>query len=73
MPNGRHVEYMAWPRLCAVAEMLWSPREVKDFASFKTRLVTHLERLRAKDVNFRPLEGPFPARFSSPTTATAKP
>jgi hexosaminidase len=73
IPNGRHLEYMGWPRLCAVAEILWSPKEAKDYNNFKTRLVTHLERLRARDVNFRPLEGPFPARFSTPTTATAKP
>jgi hexosaminidase len=56
MPDTRHVEYMTWPRLCAMAEVLWSPRESRDPADFAARLKTHLERLRALDVNFRPLD-----------------
>jgi hexosaminidase len=60
MPNGRHVEYMAWPRLCALAEVLWSPRESRNFDAFKARLGLHLIRLEVLDVNFRPLDGPFP-------------
>jgi hexosaminidase len=55
IPNGRHLEYMAWPRLCALAEAVWSPREGRDFAAFKTRLAPHLERLKILDVNFHPL------------------
>jgi hexosaminidase len=43
---------MAWPRLCALAEVLWSPRETRDAADFTRRLETHLERLRILDVNF---------------------
>jgi hexosaminidase len=60
MPTGRHVEYMAWPRLCALAEVLWSPRESRNFYAFVTRLGPHLARLAVLDVNFRPLDGPFP-------------
>jgi hexosaminidase len=56
MPDARHVEYMTWPRLCAMAEVLWSPREARDPADFQRRLREHLERLRALDVNFRPLD-----------------
>jgi hexosaminidase len=61
MPNSRHVEYMAWPRLCALAEVVWSAKETRDFERFKGRLSSHLDRLRILDVNFRPLDGPFPA------------
>jgi hexosaminidase len=53
MPDGRHVEYMAWPRLCALAEAVWSPKESRDFERFKIRLGPHLERLKVMDVNFR--------------------
>ena len=53
MPEPRHVEYMAWPRLCAMAEVLWSPRETRDVEKFKAGLATHLERLAALDVNYR--------------------
>src|SRR6266566_6414310 len=46
------MEYMAWPRLSALSEVLWSPREARDAANFAQRLETHLERLRILDVNF---------------------
>jgi hexosaminidase len=66
MPNPRHVEYMAWPRLCALSEVVWSPKEVRNLDSFKARLATHLGRLRALDVNYRPLEGPIPTALTIP-------
>jgi len=67
MPNSKHVEYMAWPRLCALAEAVWSNQEVRGFEDFKKRLATqHLERLKHLDVMYRPLEGPWPAAASVP-------
>ena len=67
MPNPEHVEYMAWPRLCALAEAVWSNQEVRGFESFKKRLSTqHLSRLKNLDVMYRPLEGPWPAAASIP-------
>ena len=56
MPDARHVEYMAWPRLCAMAEVLWSPRETRNWIDFERTLREHVARLRALDVNFRPLD-----------------
>jgi hexosaminidase len=53
IPDPKRVEYMAFPRACALAEVLWTPQGERDFAAFTTRLATHLERLRALDVNFR--------------------
>jgi hexosaminidase len=53
MPDPKRVEYMAWPRLIALAEVLWSPPETRDLASFKSRLETHLRRLAILDVNYR--------------------
>ncbi|CAN5712163.1 beta-N-acetylhexosaminidase [soil metagenome] len=50
------VEYMAYPRACALAEIAWSPAEGKDFADFSQRLKIHVERLKALDVAFRPLD-----------------
>jgi hexosaminidase len=52
MPTWAHVEQAAWPRLCALAEVLWSPPETRDADSFKERLAAQLERLRIVDVNF---------------------
>jgi hexosaminidase len=53
MKTPQHVEYMAFPRLCALAEVVWSPREGRDFAEFTQRLATHLARLDALNVNYR--------------------
>jgi hexosaminidase len=55
MPDPKHVEYMAFPRLTALAEVVWSPKEGKEYADFVKRLDVHLQRLRALDVDFRPL------------------
>ncbi len=56
MPNPKKVEYMAFPRLTALAEVVWTPKEKKDYANFLVRLREHVTRLRALDVNFRPLD-----------------
>jgi len=53
MPDPQRVEYMAWPRLAALAEVLWSPRTTRNSTGFTRRLETHLERLRILDVNYR--------------------
>ncbi|WP_309670425.1 beta-N-acetylhexosaminidase [Gemmatimonas sp.] len=53
MPNAKHVEYMAYPRMVALSEVLWSAKTRRDFANFSSRLPTHLARLDALDVNYR--------------------
>jgi N-acetyl-beta-hexosaminidase len=57
MPDTRHVEYMAFPRLCALAEATWTPAPAKDYGDFVRRLATHLKRLSILDVNYRTLDG----------------
>lgn len=52
MPDPQRLEYMAWPRLSALAEVLWSPTETRDGTDFARRLEAHLERLRILDVNY---------------------
>jgi hexosaminidase len=67
MPNPRHAEYMLWPRLSALAESVWSPREARQFEDFKRRLQGgHLQRLTNMDVAFRPLDGPLPTSLTIP-------
>ena len=53
MPDPKRVEYMAWPRLIALAEVLWSPGETRNWPDFQERLAMHLERLAILDVNYR--------------------
>lgn len=57
--TARRLDYMAFPRLCAVAEVLWS-QAPRDFDDFSERLSIHLQRLAAAGVEFRPLSGPKP-------------
>ena len=55
MADPKAVEYMAFPRLSALAEALWTPRARKDYPDFVARLKPHLDRLRALDVNVHAL------------------
>ena len=50
---GRQVEYMAFPRLCALAESFWGARRKRDFADFERRLLVHGPRLDLLGVNRR--------------------
>ena len=56
IPDERQLEYMAYPRACALAEVVWSPKEGRDYDGFRQRLERHLERLKVLDVNYRPLD-----------------
>lgn len=47
------VEYMAFPRMLAIAEVTWSPNEGKNFDDFKRRVNAVLPRLDAQNVNYR--------------------
>jgi hexosaminidase len=49
----KHAEYMVFPRAAALAEVVWTPPERKNFADFMARLDVHLRRLDALDVNSR--------------------
>jgi hexosaminidase len=55
IPNPQQVEYMAFPRLCALAEVAWTPLEGKNWEDFNTRLRSHLLRLDGLGVNYRRL------------------
>lgn len=51
------LEFMAFPRICALAEVAWCPPERPAFPDFLHRLTTHLRRLDVQDVRYRaPLE-----------------
>ena len=56
--NLRQVEYMMFPRLGALSEVDWSPREIRDWDNFKARTTQNEKRLDALGVNYRPLAKP---------------
>ena len=45
-------EYMAFPRLVALAEVAWSPQRARDWEAFRLRLAQQGPRLSALGVNF---------------------
>jgi hexosaminidase len=49
----QHVEYMALPRMLALAEVVWSPRQRRDWDFFLHRLPSHFGLLDGLDVNYR--------------------
>lgn len=53
----KELEYMAFPRLSALAEVAWTTVPRRNFADFMQRLEPHLRRLDAMDVRYRPLDG----------------
>jgi hexosaminidase len=55
IPTLEHLEYMAFPRTAALAEVAWTAPEYRDFADFARRLDVHAPRLHHLHVNFRPL------------------
>lgn len=55
MADTRHVEYMVFPRLCALAERLWSPKEMRSYGGFVNRLREHVKRLQQLGVTYRHL------------------
>lgn len=48
-----HLEYMLLPRLCALSEVCWTARTLKDFDYFANRMPKHFERLDAMEANYR--------------------
>ena len=52
MTNTRKVEYMLFPRLAALSEILWSPKEKKSWTDFEKRLPTQFKRYDLWKVNY---------------------
>jgi hexosaminidase len=68
-----HVEYMAVPRMLALAEVLWTPKEKRNEADFIARLEREFPKLEAMKVNaskslyqvsIRPKQGPKPGEIT---------
>ena len=52
MPNESEVEYMALPRMIALSEVVWSPKEHRNWQSFSERMKWHYQRLDVLEVNY---------------------
>ena len=58
IPNLRQVEYMMFPRLDALSEVDWSPKETRDWNNFQARAALNEKRLTLLGANYRPLAKP---------------
>lgn len=52
MPDEKQVEYMVFPRIAAMAEVLWSKKENRNWNDFMERLPYMLKRYDIKDINY---------------------
>ncbi len=50
--NPRKVEYMIFPRMSALSEVLWSPKEARNWPDFQKRLQTQYIRYKLWGANF---------------------
>jgi hexosaminidase len=50
--NMRHAQYMLYPRILAVAESVWTPKENKNWNDFISRLESQFPRLDAAQVKY---------------------
>jgi hexosaminidase len=50
--NPKKAEYMLFPRLSALSEVLWSPKEKKDWPGFEKRLMEQFRRYDFWKVNY---------------------
>ena len=52
VPNIKHAEYMTFPRLAAMAEALWSPKESRNWNDFSNRIQLFMKRYDQMGINY---------------------
>src|SRR5699024_3128514 len=65
MPTAAHVPYMAFPRMCALAERDWGSPE-QSWEELEARLRAHPPRLDAPGIRYRPVACAGPAPQNAP-------
>jgi hexosaminidase len=70
--NTRHLEYMTWPRAFAIAEAVWSPKSVRNFDDFASRVEKHFERFDVAEIKYSPsvYDPIFTAKIGADTSKT---
>lgn len=54
IPNTSKVEYMLFPRMAALSEVLWSPKQNKNWDNFKQRVLKQFKRYDLWKVSYYP-------------------
>jgi hexosaminidase len=52
--NMRHAQYMTWPRAFAIAEVLWSSKQNRNWKYFSKRVEAHFERFDKAKIKYAP-------------------
>lgn len=52
MDNTKKVEYMLFPRMAALSEVLWSQKKLKDWSDFEKRLLIQFKRYNVWKANY---------------------
>lgn len=52
IPTPSHAEYMIFPRLAALAEVVWSPKVKRDWDDFYLRMETQFDRYKKLGIHF---------------------
>lgn len=51
IPDSKHLEYMMFPRALALAEIAWTPQELRSWDDFKARMNAHIPVLQQKGLH----------------------
>jgi len=54
IPSLLNLQFRVFPRLCAIAEVDWTPASLMNWTDFTNRLEVHKQRLTQMGVNFNP-------------------
>lgn len=52
--NMRHLQYMMWPRGCAIAEALWTPKAKRNWNDFVQRVENEFTRMDVAGIKYSP-------------------
>ncbi|MDD4992328.1 MAG: family 20 glycosylhydrolase [Paludibacter sp.] len=70
MPTSERVEYMAYPRVSAMAEVLWSSKKMRNWELFAQRMPKEFERYN--QLGIEPSKAFYDVQFQSTITADRK-
>jgi len=70
LPTAESVEYMAYPRVSAMSEVVWGSKENRNWNNFRSRMSTDFERYNK--LNIKPCRAFFDVQFQSTITTNKK-
>jgi hexosaminidase len=70
VPSLKNVQFKMFPRVCAMAEVGWTPKTLKNYADFTNRWNFHQQRLAAAGINYDHFSLPLAGNWTSPQIST---